>query len=71
MFYLKRNLPGWERLVRLMLAAGLAVAVFYLVPAGLLRLAGYASGAMLAGTAVFGFCPACALVGRKLADRTS
>ncbi|MHB8388314.1 MAG: YgaP family membrane protein [Acidobacteriaceae bacterium] len=67
MVYVK-NLPVWERIVRLGVAA--AVAAY-----GLIELGGrwgwvaVAGGAGLALTAVFGFCPACALAGRRLAKR--
>ncbi|MHB8257765.1 MAG: YgaP family membrane protein [Acidiferrobacterales bacterium] len=66
MVYVK-NLPVWERIVRLGVAA--AVAAY-----GLIELGGrwgwvaVAGGAGLALTAVFGFCPTCALAGRRLAN---
>ncbi len=66
MFYLKRNVPGWERLARLILGLAFAAAGFYLIPTGMLQLAGYITAATLAATGLVGFCPACALVGRKL-----
>ena len=64
MFYVK-NVPTWERVLRVM--AGLAAAAW-----GMLALGGLwgavaalsAAGIVLSG--LFGFCPACALVGRKL-----
>ena len=65
MFY-QKNLPLWERGVRVMMGPAMAAA-------GLLGLrggpAGYGlalAGAMVAGTGFIGFCPACAMVGRKL-----
>lgn len=64
MFYAK-NVPGWERAARFAIGAlALAFAVFswgtpLAVAAGL-------SGAVLAITGLIGFCPMCALVGRKL-----
>lgn len=67
MFYLKRNLPTWERALR---AAGaialLAAALLPGIPAGgvLLWLL-IASAATLALTGIVGFCPACAMFGRK------
>jgi hypothetical protein len=66
-FYVK-NVPGWERAVRIVVALAVivgavaAVAVpwnWVLVAAG--------SGLGLSG--VFGFCPACAMVGRRLPQR--
>ena len=68
MFY-RKNLIAWEQMLRVL--AGLA-----LVGGGLIYLPGWpgyllaASGAFLAITGVFGYCPACAMVGRKPIDRT-
>ena len=65
MFY-RKNLPGWERSVRVV---GGAVMIAY----GLLGLPGMPIGSLLAGagavtamTGFFGFCPMCAMVGRRL-----
>ena len=64
MFYVK-NVPTGERILRVV--AGAAAA-----GAGLVLLGGtagwlVAAGAMgLVASGLFGFCPACALVGRKL-----
>ena len=71
MFY-RKNLPGWERAMRsvggvVMIAYGL-----FGMP-GLLSMPGTMAGYLIAGTGVvailtgfFGFCPMCAMVGRKL-----
>jgi hypothetical protein len=65
MFYTK-NVPSWERIVRI--AMGIAGVAFALegwgqsaaaVGVGLM-------GAMIAMTGLVGFCPMCALVGRRL-----
>lgn len=64
MFYAK-NVPNGERVVRVVAGvagAGLAV-VFVGGTAGWLLAAG-AAGMVVSG--LFGFCPACAMVGRKL-----
>lgn len=64
MFYAK-NVPNGERVVRVLAGAagaGLAVA-FVGGTAGWLLAAG-AAGMVASG--LFGFCPACALVGRRL-----
>jgi uncharacterized membrane protein len=65
MFY-RKNLPGWERAVR---TIGGVVMIGY----GLLSMPGTMAGYVIAGTGVvatltgfFGFCPMCAMVGRKL-----
>ncbi|MES2106877.1 MAG: DUF2892 domain-containing protein [Pseudomonadota bacterium] len=67
MFYAK-NLPNWERILRLIVslaviawaAIGLSGIVGWVVIAG-------AAGITLSG--LFGFCPMCAMVGRRL-DKT-
>lgn len=69
MFYLKRNLPHWERIVRLALAAGLAWLVWKLPVGGAMTWLAWASVAMLLGTAFVGFCPACALLGRRAVSK--
>ena len=65
MFYLKRNVPGFERAARVILgvaAAGLAVA-YAQTPLGMWI--GIAGGLTFAVTGLIGFCPMCAMVGRK------
>ena len=67
MFY-RKNVFAWEQLLRII--AGLAM-----IGGGLLYLAGWPgyalamSGVALAVTGIFGYCPACAMVGRKPVDR--
>lgn len=64
MLYVK-NVPGWERVVRVLAGAGGAAAALWLMPggSGWLLAAGAAGFAM---SGLFGFCPACAMVGRRL-----
>jgi hypothetical protein len=65
MFYMK-NVPHWERALRVVLGLlGLGFAAFNWGVSGLATGAGI-MGATLALTGLFGFCPMCALVGRKL-----
>jgi hypothetical protein len=62
MLYVK-NVPGWERVLRVAVGAA-AVSVTTLG-----GWAGWLAGASAAGlvmSGLFGFCPACALVGRRL-----
>lgn len=66
MSLLNRNLPTWERLLRLIAAAALGLGAWMLMLTGPLRWLGLAIAAMLAATALAGFCPACAMVGRRL-----
>jgi Protein of unknown function (DUF2892) len=68
MFYAK-NLPGWERAMRTI--AGVAMIGYGLFgPTGTSgATAGYliaATGVVAILTGFFGFCPMCAMVGRKL-----
>lgn len=65
MFYLKRNLPLAERAARLALAAAALIAAYVWSDLPLLAWAAGLTACMLAGTAMVGFCPACALLGRK------
>ncbi len=67
MIYVK-NLPVWERIARLV--AAVAVATYGVVDVG--GRWGWVAVAVAAGlalTGVFGFCPACALAGRRLAKQ--
>lgn len=65
MLYVK-NVPGWERAVRVLMGVGLlAASVAYFGPTATGWVAGLA-GAMAMMSGLFGFCPACAMVGRKL-----
>ncbi len=70
MFHLKRNLPTWERGLRIGsgLAVGAAVATG-MTPAGLVTWLALATAATLVLTAFVGFCPACAMVGRRYLDQ--
>ena len=65
MFY-RKNLPGWERAARVL---GGAAMIGY----GLIALQGGSIGYLIAGAGVvtamtgfFGFCPMCAVAGRRL-----
>ncbi len=65
MFYIK-NVPGWERALRILMGMGaLVFAVLNWNVSGFAVAMGV-MGAMLAMTGLFGFCPMCAMVGRKL-----
>lgn len=59
-----KNVPMGERVVRVVVGLGGAVAAVLLVP-GLLGWVAGASVAGLALTGLVGFCPMCAMVGRK------
>lgn len=68
MFYAK-NLPNWERALRVVagvIAAWAAIAML----GGTWGLVLAASAAGIVASGLFGFCPMCALVGRRL-DRAA
>jgi len=67
MFYFK-NLPVWERLVRLIAGAamGACAAHFWGTVVGYTLGAG---GVIIVLTSVVGFCPICALAGRRIAAK--
>ncbi len=67
----RKNVRGWEQIARLV--AGVAM-----VACGLIGLAGNPIGYLIAAvgvvtglTGVVGYCPACAMAGRTLAERRS
>jgi hypothetical protein len=65
MFY-RKNLPGWERAIRVIagiLLIGWGLLAFPATPLGYVIAAGGATAIL---TSIFGFCPMCAMVGRKL-----
>ncbi len=65
MLYLK-NLRSWERVLRVVLFSGLAtVPIFVAVPYAWLW---PVIGVSMAITGVAGWCPACAMAGRKLKE---
>lgn len=65
MFYTK-NVPGWERALRIVMGVvGLGWAALNW-HGSLLAAALGIMAATLAVTGLFGFCPMCAMVGRKL-----
>lgn len=69
MLYLK-NLPAWERLLRN--AVGLALVAYALLgTTGPWTWVLVVAAVILILTGVVGFCPACALAGRRLAKRNS
>lgn len=64
----QKNLPGWERTARvvaglMMIACGALAPGLSLTPVGWI-IAG--AGVVTLATGFVGFCPACAMVGRRL-----
>lgn len=67
MFYMK-NLPGWERLLRV--GGGIAMAIYAVSSVGgIASWALAATGAGMALSGLVGFCPMCSLAGRRLQKR--
>ena len=67
-FYVK-NVPTWERLLRIVVAA-VAIAVALVALDGLARPLLAIGAVGFAMTGLIGYCPACAMIGRRL-DRAA
>jgi len=65
MFFAK-NLPVWERVLRTVFGLAMAVGALTFLPGALLGYLIAASGAFTVLTAFVGWCPMCAIAGRKL-----
>jgi hypothetical protein len=65
MLYLKSNLPGWERALRVAIGIVVAVMSYQFAPGALGSWIGVGTGLTLAVTGFAGFCPMCAMVGRR------
>jgi hypothetical protein len=68
MFYAK-NVPGWERIVRIVIGV-MALAFAAMSWGSPIAVGAGVMGAVLSMTGLIGFCPMCAMVGRKL-NKTS
>ncbi|MFZ3003123.1 MAG: DUF2892 domain-containing protein [Undibacterium umbellatum] len=68
MFHIKRNLPHWERALRIISGVALGWLAFSGQFQGTLNWIIIASAVTMVMTAFVGFCPACAMVGRKYLD---
>ena len=65
MFYTK-NVPGWERVLRVMMGIALLAASLASFGSTTLGWTAGVMGAVATMSGLVGFCPACAMVGRKL-----
>lgn len=65
MFYIK-NVPVWERVLRIMIGLGLVLYVLFGQPAMFVSILSLSTAAFVVLTGFFGWCPMCALVGRKI-----
>ena len=64
MFYVK-NVPGWERALRVVVGL-IAMAIGFGAVGGIGGWVVAASAAGIVASGLFGFCPMCAMVGRRL-----
>jgi hypothetical protein len=67
---MKANLPNWERILRFGAACLLILAGFGLEPQWL-KLSAWVSAGGFATSALLGWCPGCAMLGRRPAQRDS
>ena len=65
MFYAK-NVPGWERAVRVIAGLSMVAAGLLYFQGAMLGYGVVATGVVALLTGFVGFCPMCAMVGRKL-----
>jgi hypothetical protein len=64
MFY-KRNVPNWERALRLVAGMGMVAGGLLVLKATPLGVALAVLGGVALATGSVGFCPMCAMVGRR------
>ncbi len=69
MLYLKRNLPMWERAGRIIAGALVGGAILAGFTPGIWMWLAAGTAATLVLTAFVGFCPACAIAGRRYLDQ--
>jgi hypothetical protein len=67
-FY-RKNVGGIERVVRMLAGLSLVVCGFALFGRAPLAWVSALSGLFTMGTGVLGFCPACAVAGRRAVER--
>jgi hypothetical protein len=64
--FFQKNLPAWERALRVCIGLAIVIASFVIPMASTPQWVAAAAGVMFACTGFVGFCPMCALFGRKL-----
>ncbi|MCV2360093.1 DUF2892 domain-containing protein [Paucibacter sp. TC2R-5] len=69
MFFLKRNLPTWERALRIAMGVAITAAILGGLTTGIVTYLAIATAATMVLTAFVGFCPACAMVGRRYLEK--
>ena len=66
----RKNLYSFEQVVRVIVGLVAFAGGFWMWPGSFLGYAVAASGVMFALTGIFGFCPACAMIGRPSLRQT-
>jgi Protein of unknown function (DUF2892) len=66
----RKNLYSWEAMLRILVGPGLAAYAFFAMAPGWLAYVLVASGIGFAITGLVGWCPMCAMIGRKIADKS-
>ena len=65
----RKNIPGWERGVRIVAGAMMIAAGFLVLPRSPLAYMVAAMGAMVVLTGFVGYCPMCSIAGRRLPEK--
>ena len=61
----RKNLPSWERTVRILAGVMMGAAALMIFPHSLLTYILAAMGVMIVLTGFIGFCPMCSIAGRR------
>ncbi|MBP6562885.1 MAG: DUF2892 domain-containing protein [Neisseriaceae bacterium] len=62
----QKNLPVWERALRLCIGLFMLISPFFLSMTSTIQWLVMVTGVIVACTGFIGFCPMCAIAGRKL-----
>jgi DUF2892 family protein len=63
-----KNLPTWERLLRILVGGAAFAYGLLAAPSVIVMAIAMAAGVTLIVTNLIGFCPACAMIGRRPLD---
>lgn len=64
-----KNVPTWERILRVVLGAALTLYAAFGNPSTWLLILSLGSAIFVIATGFIGWCPMCALVGRKIKEK--
>ncbi|MCB8822825.1 YgaP family membrane protein [Microvirga rosea] len=67
----RKNLYSWEQVLRVIVGLAAAAGGIWMWPGSVVGYAVAACGVMFAVTGIFGFCPACAMIGRRPVEQAS